>query len=92
MRVIGGGGINPAVLDRCFGRVSNWLQVLRHTVKAECPEFDLLMAFEMFNLEYDMQPHIREDHLCKLGKAFGVPQQVLGAQLLDVWPLAQTYR
>ena len=92
VRTLGGGEPRTSVLDSCFSRMCNWLQVARHTIKAEFPEFAMVRAFEVFNLESSMGPTVRADHVMKLASIFGVDRTDLETQLLDMWPLARTHR
>lgn len=91
-RTLGGGAPKPSVLDKCFTRMCNWLQIARHTIKAEFPEFAMVRAFEVFNLESTMGPTVRADHVVKLASIFNVDRFELESQLLDMWQLAHTHR
>ena len=49
-RLGGPGSPSAATLDKVFQRMRNWLQLCRHTIRAEFPEFETLQAFACFNL------------------------------------------
>ena len=68
----------------------NWLQVARHTVMAEFPEFAVARAFR--GLQLGIRAHLRAEPLNKLAATFGVDHRVLGAQLADMWPVAKANR
>ena len=91
-RSLGGKAPSSQTVERCFSRMRNWLQVVRHTIRAEFPEFAMVRAFEVFNLESDTGPRLRAEHLEKLAATLGVDNRTLEAQLVDMWPMAKANR
>jgi hypothetical protein len=86
----GPGSPSAATVDRCFQRMCNWLQLARHTIKAECPEFETLQSFSCFGLAVPVCDHHFE-MLKKLSNVLQLNYVQLRAQFEDIRTLAQRH-
>ncbi|CAK0823904.1 unnamed protein product, partial [Prorocentrum cordatum] len=51
-RTIGGpGSVTPEIKERCRNRMVAWCRLAQATVKAEWPDFEVMAAFDAFNLQ-----------------------------------------
>lgn len=87
-----GGPNKPAldVISSCFKRMQNWLQLCRHTIRAEVPEFETLQTFECFNLTGRVTESTYTS-LRQLGTVLKLDLLRLKAQFEDVRPLAERH-
>ena len=74
-------------LNRCMGRMRNWLQLARLTVKAEFPAFESLQLFRVFSLESDPAP----EDFKRLANMLHLPHGQLLNEFQDMRPSALWY-
>ena len=72
-------------IDSCFVRMTNWLQLVRMTVKAEMPSFESLQLFRVFDLDADAG----ERDLKRLANMLQLDPARLQAEFEDLRPSAQ---
>ena len=52
-KVLGGpGAVSADIVRRCISRMANWVKLTMKTIQAEWPDFGLLNAFSILNLNY----------------------------------------
>lgn len=89
-RTIGGpDSPQPDVTSRCMKRMQNWLELARHVLKAELPNFDALQAFTAFTFNDD-HGDVDAD-LQRLSQLLSLNFIELKAQFEDFKPVAQRH-
>lgn len=89
-RGLGGLGSPSAdTLEKCLVRMTNWLQLCRHTIAAEFPEFETLQAFSCFALDRQPTPVTINGGLQKLAGVLGLDCAKLHAQFHDIRTIAE---
>ena len=83
----GEGALRRQCVQACLQRMLNWLQLCRHTVRAELPEFESLQAFTCFLLSGNATPQTYAS-LQKVAGMLKLDARGLRAQF-DIRPLAQ---
>lgn len=73
------------VIDRCFQRMQNWLELVRMTVRAEMPHFESVQLFRVFSL--DMSPNMKD--LECLANMIELDPDGLRTEFLDLRPSAE---
>lgn len=90
-RFLGGKGCpSAAIVDKCFRRMENWLQLCRHTVRAEVPEFETLQSFECFSLKGNVTDHTYKS-LNNLARVLHLGSVALRSEFEDLRPIAKRY-
>ena len=82
--------VKPQMLDRCFQVMSNWVELARHTVRADMPEFEMLQLFRAFRLT-GVTTDDMAANLTTLGKLFKLNTANLMAQFHDYRPMAKKW-
>ena len=70
--------------------MQNLLQLARHTIRAELPDFEVLQAFRAFNL-CDRSPSEINPSLRTIATLLEIPFQDLQREVDDFWPRAVAY-
>lgn len=78
---------SPQVINACFTRMQNWLQLARMTVKAEMPHFESLQLFRVFFLESEPARLDVE----RLAKMLELCPAAFQAEFLDLRPSAEWF-
>ena len=86
MKSIGGPNrVTVAIIARCLSRMANWCRLTVAAVSAEFPSWDLIMAFEVFDLARHCEgtpfrtftPARQDECFKRLAVAFGVDKGIL---------------
>jgi hypothetical protein len=88
LRSIGGGGVQPEVVDRCMSHMAAWVRLVMSTIAAEFPSWEVLNAFAAFNLRLSKSSFIDES-LNRLANVFGLDAAALRDEFLDFRLFAQ---
>ncbi len=86
LRTLGGAGHpSEAVKQRCVQRMVAWTHLAVAVVRAEFPDFEVVMSFDAFSLNEGRRCSDDVDNASvrRLAKAFGVSAEALAAQLRD---------
>ena len=91
-RFVGGpGSPSEQTVNRCFERMCNWLQLCRHTIRAEVPGFEILQAFSAFDLKPRHVTPCMHGSLDTLARVLQIPTAPLRAQFDDFRPRARCH-
>lgn len=90
LRTFGGAdSVTPELLDRLYSRMASWIRLLDSTMRAEFPSWEILSAFNVFDLGTKPSDAVISESLSCLAKAFGVNPGRLGGQFVDFKTFAQ---
>ena len=84
--VLGGRGATPAVVTQCLGRMVAWSTLAKEVAASECPEFEVLACFKVFELApvaanpAPAVSAVQAERLQRLAEAFKVDS---GADLIE---------
>lgn len=76
---------SSAVVDTCFERMQNWLELVRMTVRAEMPHFESLQLFRIFSL--DATPNMEDAK--RLANLLDLDAECFCQRFLDMRPSAE---
>ncbi len=85
-------GISAASISRCYDRMSSWVVLTIQTMKAECPNFETLQLFSVFNFNYREDERTIMSKLKRLAQKFNFSEAKLVAGYKRVLPLAEHAR
>ena len=90
LRTFGGAdSVTPELLDRLYSRMASWIRLLDSTMRAEFPSWEILSAFNVFDLGTKPSDAVISESLSCLAKAFVVNPGRLGGQFVDFKTFAQ---
>ena len=78
---------SSAVVDTCFERMQNWLELVRMTVRAEMPHFESLQLFRIFSL--DATPNMEDAK--RLANLLDLDAECFCQRFLDMRPSAEYF-
>ena len=89
--VIGGQGLSTEVLQRCAGRMRDWVCMCLAALETEFPEWEIAQAFRVFDVSPNacLSAAMVAESIGRLAKRFAVDPTALKAQLEAVLPLAR---
>ena len=81
-KVLGGAGeLNREIIDRCYGRMANFVSLVAASIRAEYPAHELIQSFKVFRLNVSLRgglPRDYQDALHRMAKVFQVnPQELI---------------
>ena len=89
--VIGGQGLSTEVLQRCAGRMRDWVCMCLAALETEFPEWEIAQAFRVFDVSPKacLSAAMVAESIGRLAKKFAIDPTALKAQLEAVLPLAR---
>ena len=86
LKSIGGpGSIRDEILQRCLARMSAWVKLAGERLDCEFPAWRPLMAFQIFDLEQQAAPRMKETmqgNIARLAELFAVDEEMLLEQFM----------
>ena len=89
--VIGGQDLSAEVLQRCAGRMRDWVCMCLAALETEFPEWEIAQAFRVFDVSPKacLSAAMVAESIGRLAKKFAIDPTALKAQLEAVLPLAR---
>lgn len=94
VRSLGGpGSITADLVTRCLQRMQTWVRLAKMVIKHEFPEWDLVSAFQLFNVAAgkNKATQTQENHIKRLAQFFKLDVVQFRAQFIDLSALARVH-
>lgn len=94
IRSLGGpGSITAQLMSNCLERLQAWVHLAKMVVRHEFPEWDVVSAFQLFNVASPrlLSTETQDNHIKRLAKFFDLDAVQFRAQFVDLAALARVH-